>query len=66
MSRVDFIYLNEQEMIEAGVKDMKKCIDSIEDMFVLLHKGDRKNRESRPWVDTMTSDPDDIPCIPLP
>lgn len=39
-SRIDFIYLNEQEMIEAGVKDMKKCIDSIEDMFVLLHKGD--------------------------
>lgn len=39
-SRVNFIYLNEQEMIQAGVKDMKKCIDSIEDMFVLVHKGD--------------------------
>lgn len=39
-SRVDFIYLNEQEMIRAGVKNMNKCIDSIEDMFVLLHKGD--------------------------
>lgn len=39
-NRVDFIYLNEQEMILAGVKDMDKCIDSMEDMFVLLHKGD--------------------------
>ncbi len=39
-NRVDFIYLNEQEMIQAGVKDMKKCIDSMEDMFVLLHRGD--------------------------
>ena len=38
--RVDFIYLNEQDMIRAGVKEMDKCIDSIEDMFVLLHKGD--------------------------
>lgn len=39
-SRVDFIYLNEQEMIQAGVKDMGTCIDSIEDMFRLLHRGD--------------------------
>lgn len=39
-SKVDFIYLNEQEMIQAGVNDMKKCIDSMEDMFVLLHRGD--------------------------
>ena len=39
-NRVDFIYLNEQEMIQAGVRDMEKCIDSMEDMFVLLHRGD--------------------------
>ena len=39
-SRTDFIYLNEQDMIRAGVQDMEKCIDSMEDMFVLLHKGD--------------------------
>lgn len=40
MSKIDLIYLNEQEMIQAGVKNMKKCIDSIEDMFILLQKGD--------------------------
>lgn len=26
---VDFLYLNEQEMIEAGVKNMPKCIDTM-------------------------------------
>ena len=40
MSRVDLVYLNEEDMIEAGVKDMSKCIDCIEDMFVLLQKKD--------------------------
>ena len=39
-TKVEFIYLNEQDMIQAGVKNMEKCIDSIEDMFILLHKGD--------------------------
>lgn len=37
---ISFIYLNEQEMIQAGVKDMIRCLNSMEDMFVLLHKGD--------------------------
>lgn len=39
-SRVDFLYLDEQEMIQAGVKDMNKCMECMEDMFVLLHTGD--------------------------
>lgn len=39
-TRIDFLYLNEDDMIKAGVRDMKKCVESIEDMFVLLHKGD--------------------------
>ena len=26
-SRTDFIYLNEQDMIRAGVQDMEKCIE---------------------------------------
>ena len=46
-SRIDFIYLNEREMIEADVRDMNKCMDSIEDMFILLDKGDyRMSMES--------------------
>lgn len=39
-SGIDFLYLNEEDMIAAGVKDMAGCIDSMEDMFKLLHKGD--------------------------
>ena len=35
-----FLYLNEEDMINAGVKDMDKCILTMEDMFMLLHKED--------------------------
>ena len=38
--KIDFLYLNEQDMIAAGVKDMPKCIAAMEDMFALLYKGD--------------------------
>ena len=37
---MDFLYLNENEMIEAGVSNMHECISTMEDMFILLHKGD--------------------------
>ena len=39
-SRIDFLYLNEQDMLDAGVKDMDGCIAAMEDMFALLYKGD--------------------------
>lgn len=39
-SSIDFLYLNENDMIDAGVKDMKGCIKAMEDMFALLYKGD--------------------------
>ena len=39
-SRVDFIYLSEKDMIEAGVKDMGGCVDAMEEMFKLLKVGD--------------------------
>ena len=35
-SKVDFLYLSEQDMIDAGVKDMKGCVDAIEEMFRLM------------------------------
>ena len=37
---IDFIYLNEAQMIEAGVTDMASCVDTMEEMLTLLHKGD--------------------------
>ena len=39
-TKIDFIYLSEPDMIKAGVTDMPGCVDAMEEMFVLLHKGD--------------------------
>ena len=39
-TRVDFIYLSEQDMIRAGVTDMAACVDTMEEMFGLLYHGD--------------------------
>ncbi len=39
-SKIDFLYLNEQDMIKAGVTDMPACVKAMEDMFTLLYKGD--------------------------
>ncbi|MDC8830253.1 tyramine oxidase subunit B [Alteromonas gilva] len=39
-TKIDFIYLSEPDMIRAGVTDMTKCIQAMEEMFVLLHTGD--------------------------
>lgn len=40
MSKIDFLYLNEEDMIAAGVTDMAGCIDAMEEMFRLLKVGD--------------------------
>jgi len=37
---IDFIYLSEPDMIKAGVTDMAQCVDTMENMFTLLHRGD--------------------------
>ncbi len=37
---MELLYLNEEDMIKAGVRDMKSCMDSMEDVFVLLNKQD--------------------------
>lgn len=37
---IDFIYLSEPEMIEAGVTDIARCVDVMEETLVLMHKGD--------------------------
>jgi ornithine cyclodeaminase len=39
-TRIDFIYLSEQDMIRAGVTDMPACVDTMEEMFDLLYQGD--------------------------
>lgn len=36
----DFIYLNEPDMIAAGVKDMARCVEVMEEALILLRQGD--------------------------
>lgn len=38
--KVEFLYLNEEDMIKAGVTDMSNCVKVIEEVFSLLGKGD--------------------------
>ena len=39
-TNIDFIYLSEPDMIRAGVTNMAQCVDTMEEMFALLHSGD--------------------------
>lgn len=39
-SKIDFIYLSEQDMIKAGVKDMPRCIEAMEEVLKCLTIGD--------------------------
>lgn len=39
-AKIDFLYLSEPDMIAAGVKDMKQCVEVMEKMMVTLNKGD--------------------------
>lgn len=40
LPRIDFLYLSEPDMIRAGVTDMASCVNAMEEMFGLLHRGD--------------------------
>ncbi|MDD3140164.1 MAG: tyramine oxidase subunit B [Lachnospiraceae bacterium] len=39
-TKIDFLYLNEEDMIKAGVKEMAGCVEAMEEMFKLLKVGD--------------------------
>lgn len=38
--RIDFLYLDEQDMIKAGVTDMARCVDVMSEVFNLMGQGD--------------------------
>lgn len=38
--KIDLLYLNEDDMIAAGVKDMTGCVEAMEEMFKLMKVGD--------------------------
>ena len=37
---IDLLYLSEEDMIKAGVKDMASCVEVMEDLLITLYKGD--------------------------
>lgn len=39
-TKIDFLYLNEKDMLEAGVLDAAHCVDTMEEVLTLLGKGD--------------------------
>ena len=39
-AKIKFLYLSEPDMIKAGVKDMAKCVEVMEDMLLTLNRGD--------------------------
>ncbi|ALC05985.1 ornithine cyclodeaminase [Corynebacterium deserti GIMN1.010] len=41
-TNIDFLFLNEPDMIAAGVKDIDQCVDVMEETLVLLAQGDYK------------------------
>ena len=61
-TKIDFIYLSEQDMIKAGVTDMEACVDTMEDMFKLLYKGDYRmageNNDSHGAMITFPENPE--------
>lgn len=66
-SKIDFLYLNESEMIKAGVTDMHNCIEVMEEVYELMSKGDYvmggKNHNSH---GTMIEFPDNPPFPNMP
>lgn len=66
-TKIDFIYLSEPDMIKAGVTDMAACVDTMEEMFILLHQGDY--RMAGPNSDShgaMITFPDESPFPTMP
>lgn len=39
-TKIDFLYLSEEDMIKAGVKNMASCVEVMEDLLITLYKGD--------------------------
>ena len=37
-TRIDFLYLNEKDMIDAGVLDAGHCVETMEEVLCLLAK----------------------------
>lgn len=67
LPRIDFRYLSEDDMVAAGVTDMAACVDTMEEMFALLHAGDYRmagaNNDSHGAMVLFPDDPE-FPGMP--
>ncbi|AMA45389.1 tyramine oxidase subunit B [Pseudomonas alabamensis] len=68
-TKIDFLYLSEQDMIRAGVTDMLACVNTMEEMFGLLYHGDYRmagpNSDSHGAMITFPKD-SPFPTMPKP
>lgn len=67
-SKIDFLYLSEQDMIKAGVKNMAGCLASMEDMFKLLVAGDYRmggDNGNEHGIRLSFPNASDVPGMPL-
>ena len=39
-TKISFLYLSEPDMIKAGVTDMPRCVEVMEDLLLTLNRGD--------------------------
>lgn len=66
-TKLSFLYLSEPDMIKAGVKDMGKCVEVMEDLLVTLNKGDYvmggENHNSHGCMITFPDEPE-FPGMP--
>ena len=66
-TKIEFLYLSEPDMIAAGVKDMKQCVEVMEDMMVTLQKGDYvMGGENHNSHGCMVTFPDNPECPGMP
>ena len=66
-TKIDFLYLNEAEMVQAGVTDMHRCIEVMTEVFDLMGKGDYvmggKNHNSHGVMISFPNEPE-FPNMP--
>ncbi len=66
-AKIDFIYLSEPDMVKAGVTDMTVCVDTMEEMFKLLYRGDyRMAGENNNSHGSMILFPENSPHVTMP
>jgi len=67
MSNIDFLYLDEEDMIKAGVEDMPGCVAAMEETIRLLKIGDyRMGGENNNSHGTMMLFPEESPFPNMP